>query len=262
MSRREEKDSGAGGAGKKTASGRERGKAAAQSIRKTLEWVSDYLEILEGAKDASAVERACDKAQSLARVIKAPGGRHLEVTLQDGTHEKAIPIAKSIGFHGKASKKAEEANCLGAPGSVVLLHGGFAVGKLSGAGLKRAEAAFARLGLSAPSKFFAPPISAGTSAVAEVIEEVVEWDRGLEAEEEAGELAKLKAEKKRAQEVHAGIGAKEESESSSSSSSSEEEVAAGGAGGGGSKALAHKAKAAAKAAARAAEGEGEVFKWE
>lgn len=260
MSRREEKDSGAG-AGKKTASGRERGKAAAQSIRKTLEWVSDYLEILEGAKDASAVERACDKAQSLARVVKAPGGRHLEVTLQDGTHEKAIPIAKSIGFHGKASKKAEEANCLGAPGSVVLLHGGFAVGKLSGAGLKRAEAAFARLGMSAPSKFFAPPISAGTSAVAEVIEEVVEWDRGLEAEEEAEELAKLKAEKKRAQEVHAGIGAKVASEEEESSSS-EEEVAAGGAGGGGSKALAHKAKAAAKAAARVAEGEGEVFKWE
>ena len=169
-----------------------------------MEWVADYLELLEGAATVVKMEdaiRAGGKAQSLARVIKAPGGKHLEVSLQDGTHEKSIPIAKSIAFHGKASKKEDEANHLSKPGTVILLHGGFAVGKLSGVGMRRAQMEFDRLGIKYPGGFFAVPVS------------------------EEAELEALRAAKKRQLEIRAGVGAKEASDE-------EEEAAVGGAGGG------------------------------
>lgn len=207
MSRRERNAE--AGAGKKTASGRERGKAASESTRKTMEWVSDYLELLEGAASVMKMEdaiRTGGKAQSLARVIKAPGGKHLEVTLQDGTHEKSIPIAKSIAFHGKASKKEEEANHLSKPGTVILLHGGFAVGKLSGAGLRRAQTEFDRLGLKYPGGFFVAPVSSAVGAEAPVEDEAWEFDRSDEEAAEAAELGALQADKKRRQQIRAGGG--------------------------------------------------------
>jgi hypothetical protein len=166
------------------------------------------------------------KAQSLARVIKAPGGKHLEVTLQDGTHEKSIPIAKSIAFHGKASKKEDEANHLSKPGTVILLHGGFAVGKLSGVGLRRAQMEFDRLGIKYPGGFFAVPVSAAAEAEMPV-EEAWEFDRSGEEEAEEEELAALRAAKKRQLEIRAGVGAKEASEEEEE----EEGKAVGGAGG-------------------------------
>ena len=227
MSRQERKSE--SGAGKKTASGRERGKAATESVRKTMEWVADYLELLEGSATVVKMEDAIlrgGKAQSLARVIKAPGGKHLEVTLQDGTHEKSIPIAKSIAFHGKASKKEDEANHLSKPGTVILLHGGFAVGKLSGVGLRRAQMEFDRLGLKYPGGFFAVPVSAAAEAEMPV-EEAWEFDRSGEEEAEEEELAALRAAKKRQLEIRAGVGAKEASEEEEE----EEGKAVGGAGG-------------------------------
>ena len=207
MSRRERNAE--AGAGKKTASGRERGKAASESTRKTMEWVSDYLELLEGAASVVKMEDAIrlgGKAQSLARVIKAPGGKHLEVTLQDGTHEKSIPIAKSIAFHGKAAKKEEEANHLSKPGTVILLHGGFAVGKLSGAGLRRAQTEFDRLGLKYPGGFFVAPVSSAVGAEAPVEDEAWEFDRSDEEAADAAELSALQADKKRRQQIRAGGG--------------------------------------------------------
>jgi hypothetical protein len=218
MSRRERNAE--AGAGKKTASGRERGKAASESTRKTMEWVADYLELLEGAATAVKMEEAIirgGKAQSLARVIKAPGGKHLEVTLQDGTHEKSIPIAKSIAFHGKAAKKEEEANHLSKPGTVILLHGGFAVGKLSGAGLRRAQTEFDRLGLKYPGGFFVAPVSSAVGAEAPVEDETWEFDRSDEEAAEAAELGALQADKKRRQQIRAGGGG------GAAASSSEEE---------------------------------------
>ena len=168
--------------------------------------------------------RAGGKAQSLARVIKAPGGKHLEVSLQDGTHEKSIPIAKSIAFHGKASKKEDEANHLSKPGTVILLHGGFAVGKLSGVGMRRAQMEFDRLGIKYPGGFFAVPVSAAAE-VEMPAEEAWEFDRSGEEAAEEAELEALRAAKKRQLEIRAGVGAKEASDE-------EEEAAVGGAGGG------------------------------
>ena len=184
------------------------------------------------------------KAQSLARVIKAPGGKHLEVSLQDGTHEKSIPIAKSIAFHGKASKKEDEANHLSKPGTVILLHGGFAVGKLSGVGLRRAQMEFDRLGLKYPGGFFAVPVSAAAE-VEMPVEEAWEFDRSGEEEAEEEELAALRAAKKRQLEIRAGVGAKEVSEEEEE----EEEKAVGGAGGGHRHPLKGKARQSNSAAA-------------
>lgn len=253
MSRQERKSE--SGAGKKTASGRERGKAATESVRKTMEWVADYLELLEGAATVVKMEdaiRAGGKAQSLARVIKAPGGKHLEVTLQDGTHEKSIPIAKSIAFHGKASKKEDEANHLSKPGTVILLHGGFAVGKLSGVGLRRAQMEFDRLGIKYPGGFFAVPVSAAAEAEMPA-EDAWEFDRSGEEEAEEEELAALRAAKKRQLEIRAGVGAKEAT--ASAAEEEEEEAAVGGAGGGSHR---HPLKGKAKPSNSAASAEWEM----
>lgn len=253
MSRQERKSE--SGAGKKTASGRERGKAATESVRKTMEWVADYLELLEGAATVVKMEdaiRAGGKAQSLARVIKAPGGKHLEVTLQDGTHEKSIPIAKSIAFHGKASKKEDEANHLSKPGTVILLHGGFAVGKLSGAGMRRAQMEFDRLGIKYPGGFFVVPSASGVAAAEEPVEDAWEFDRSGEEEAEEAELEALRAAKKRQLEIRAGVGAKEASEDEEEE---EETAAVGGAGGGGHR---HPLKGKAKPSNAAASAEWEM----
>jgi translation initiation factor IF-1 len=93
------------------------------------------------------------EAFTLARVTRATGGGRLEVHLQDGTECVSVPISGTMKFKGRASTKADRANCMCA-GDVIIVRGSFASAKLTPGYASVVKRKFEKLGVTTPPGFF------------------------------------------------------------------------------------------------------------
>ena len=134
--------------------GKKKGKAAIRAEAKNAGAVKAVLSI---CRDAASAEELLanlrDEDLTLARVTGAPGGRHLVVTLMDGTADVSVPISGVTAFRGGARTKGELPNYMGRD-DLVVLYGAHARGKIPVALAEEVAEIFERLGVAVPAGFF------------------------------------------------------------------------------------------------------------
>lgn len=134
--------------------GKKKGKAAIRAEAKNAGAVKAVLDICRGAADSTALLADLhDEDLTLARVTAAPGGRHLVVTLMDGSAGVSVPISGVTAFRGGARTKGELPNYMGV-GDLVVLYGAHARGKIPVALAEEVCEIFSRLGVAVPAGFF------------------------------------------------------------------------------------------------------------
>lgn len=155
--------SGDGAASKRGVGGKKMGKAAIREEAKNAGAVKAVLDICRAAVDSADLLANLQEADlTLARVTAAPGGRHLVVTLMDGTTGVVIPISGVTAFRGGARTKGALPNYMGT-GDLVVLWGAHARGKIPIALAEEIAEIFSRIGIVVPVGLF--PSGEETGAV-------------------------------------------------------------------------------------------------
>jgi hypothetical protein len=150
--------SGEAAGSKRGPGGKRKGKAAIRAEAKNAGVVKAVLDICRAATDyEELLANLRDEDLTLARVTAAPGGRHLVVTLMDGTADVSVPISGVTAFRGGARTKGELPNHMGRD-DLVVLYGAHARGKIPAALGDEIRDIFRRIGVVVPTGFF--PMSA------------------------------------------------------------------------------------------------------
>lgn len=141
-------------ASKRGVGGKKMGKAAIRAEAKNAGVVKAILDICRSAADSADLLANLQEADlTLARVTAAPGGRHLVVTLMDGSTGVVVPISGVTAFRGGARTKGALPNYMGT-GDLVVLWGAHARGKIPLALAEEIAEIFSRIGAAAPAGFF------------------------------------------------------------------------------------------------------------
>lgn len=148
-------------ASKRGVGGKKMGKAAIRAEAKNAGVVKAVLDICRAAVDSADLLANLREADlTLARVTAAPGGRHLVVTLMDGSTGVVVPISGVTAFRGGARTKGALPNYMGA-GDLVVLWGAHARGKIPLALAEEISEIFSRIGAVAPAGLFPSDEEAG-----------------------------------------------------------------------------------------------------
>jgi hypothetical protein len=146
--------SGEAAGSKRGPGGKKKGKAAIRAEAKNAGVVKAVLDICRSATgNEELLANLRDEDLTLARVTAAPGGRHLVVTLIDGTTGVSVPISGVTAFRGGARTKGELPNHMGRD-DLVVLYGAHARGKIPVALADEVRDIFDRLGVPVPAGFF------------------------------------------------------------------------------------------------------------
>jgi hypothetical protein len=171
------------GASRSQATGTKLGKGARRALGKNADCIKEYLQLVTTARTSTELADSMEEeAFTLARVTRATGGGRLEVHLQDGTEGVSVPISGTMKFKGRASTKADRANCMCA-GDVIIIRGSFASAKLTPGYASVVKRKFEKLGVTVPGGFFT---AIGSS---EAEEDAFEFERTEEKKTEATEEA-------------------------------------------------------------------------
>jgi translation initiation factor IF-1 len=169
------------GASRSQATGTKLGKGARRALGKNADCIKEYIQLVSGARTSTELTDSMEEeAFTLARVTRATGGGRLEVHLQDGTEGVSVPISGTMKFKGRASTKADRANCMCA-GDVIIIRGSFASAKLTPGYASVVKRKFEKLGITTPSGFFTSVGSGDTE------EDAFEFERTEDKKEEQEE---------------------------------------------------------------------------
>ena len=180
----------AGGSGAPKAKEREGGggkklcRAAKRAIEKNWEAVSDYVDLLERTK--VAISEPALKGLCVGRVQKPLGFSRFEIIDQEGT-----PCSVGLAGTMKAPKKIEKSDTCVFAGDIVFLDGGSIKGKISAGLATRIQKAYTRLEIRCARGVLECAAPTGAAA----LDEVFEWDRGVEEKEAEATVAALAEEK-------------------------------------------------------------------
>jgi len=173
------------GSSRSQVTGTKLGKGARRALGKNADCIKEYLQLVTTARTSTELAESMDsEAFTLARVTRATGGGRLEVHLQDGTEGVSVPISGTMKFKGRASTKADRANCMCA-GDVIIIRGSFASAKLTPGYASVVKRKFEKLEVTTPAGFFTAVGSGDAEEDAFEFERTEEKKGGEEAEEDA-----------------------------------------------------------------------------
>jgi hypothetical protein len=183
---------GGGVAKRSQVTGRQLGRAAIRALEKNAHCIDQFLTLIDEAKDKEdliIIEEV--NAFVVARVTKSEGAGMFEVLCRDGSTAK-VHVAGTIAFHGRAGTKTDRDNCI-IRDDIIIVSGGRASAKLSGAFAAHVKRVFDINELPYPKKFFARG-----SEEDSFNDDGYEFDRSDEEEEEKKAIQKLIARRKAA----------------------------------------------------------------